>query len=42
VEHVVAAGTLWQLKLVRDVADALKDLEWYVEFKTQLPATGDI
>jgi hypothetical protein len=35
-------GTLWQLKLVCDVTNVLKNLERPVEFRTQLPATGSV
>jgi hypothetical protein len=41
-EHIVEAGTLRRLKLVRDVTDALKNLERPVELRTQLSTTGDI
>jgi hypothetical protein len=42
VEHVMEVGTLWQLKLVCDVTNVLKNLERPVEFRTQLPATGSV
>jgi hypothetical protein len=42
VEHIVEAGSLWQLKLVRDVVDTLKNLERPVELRTQLSVIGDI
>jgi hypothetical protein len=41
-ENVVEAGARRQLKLVRDIADALENLEWVVEFGTQFPSAGNI
>jgi hypothetical protein len=41
-ENVMEAGAQWQLKLVRDIAGALENLEWVVEFGTQFPSAGNI
>jgi hypothetical protein len=41
-EDVVKMSTLWQLKLVRDITDALENLKRAIEFWTQFPLASDI